>query len=258
MIENSQIEPILKVDNLSIIYYNQTSIFPRRLNAPAVDNVSFTVLPGECFAIFGESGCGKTSIINAILGFQKPAGGSICVNNRNIWQIPRRELRRIRPFFQPIFQDYNNSLNPSLKIKKILSEALSLRISGPDPTEKLHELLELVGLLAEILDRYPHQISGGQKQRVALARALILEPRLLILDEPISSQDISSGVQIIKLLKNLQRMTGISFLLISHSLPVVRLLADRVAIMRIGKFIEINSSAKISENQLARAIAGRK
>ena len=239
---------ILHVENLSVTYRNRASNTIGHTPLHAVKNISFDIRRGECLAIFGQSGCGKSSIVHAILGLVKPIGGAIIFNNLDLSRISPPKMRRIRPLIQPVFQDYYNSLNPKIKIGNILSEALAMAGQEAGRNERLHEILKTVGIHPEILSRYPHQVSGGQKQRVALARALILKPRLLILDEPVSSQDVSIGTQIITLIKKLQQELAISFLLISHNFPVVSLLADRIAVMHGGQFIEQNTTDQIINN----------
>jgi len=245
---NSDSKPLLKVDNLSVIYHNQALTLIRNQVVKAVKNVSFTVFPGECYAIVGESGGGKTSIAHSILGFIKPSDGTIIFDDCDIWQLSKNKLRQLRPLIQPVFQDYNNALNPLMRIREILSEPLLIKGIRSDANAQLQKSLEIVGLNPEILTRYPNQLSGGQKQRVVLAKALIMKPKLLILDEPVSSQDISIGAQIINLLRHLQVTVGLSYLLISHNLSVVRLLADRIAIMQNGVIIEQNTVKQLFEN----------
>jgi len=227
--------PILSVSNLTIDYaFYRVGPFSAQHHA-AVENVSFKVYPGDCFAIVGESGCGKTSILNAILGFVRPKNGAIFYNEQNLLTMARRAFRLYRPEIQPVFQDFHNALNPRFRIIEILKE--SLRICSRKDIS-IEELIAVVGLGTDILNYFPHQLSGGQKQRIVIARALIPKPQLLLLDEPVSSLDITVAVQIIKLLKNLRKKENLTFLLVSHNLPIIRLLANRIAIMKNGHILE--------------------
>jgi len=226
--------PLLEISNLHIEYPTYGNYGMRRQIKPAVANVSFKIFPGECYAIIGESGCGKSSIIETILGFVRPRKGTVIFEGRDLLKLSARDLRKLRPRIQPVFQDYNQALNPRMRIQDILQEIIAQLNRDLQPDG----LLASVGLNPEILQHYPHQLSGGQKQRVVLARAISTRPRLLLLDEPVTSQDLSVAVQIIGLLKSLRKTEKLTFLLVSHNLSLVRLLADRVAIMQNGHFIE--------------------
>lgn len=229
---------LLEVQDLRIVY-KQKSTFPATdQTVHAVNGVSFSIQQGESFAIVGRSGCGKTSIAMSALGFVKPAAGTISFMGKNIWQLNRKDLRQLRSHIQPVFQDYGNSLNPRMTVNKIITEALRAQPNDQTHTDAVIQLLGSVGLDSEIRWRYPHQLSGGQKQRINIARALALNPKLLILDEPVSSQDLSTGVQLIELLNRLKQKYELSYLLISHNLSTVRLLSDRIAIMKDGVFTE--------------------
>ena len=233
MNKNKRLQPVLSVKNLSIDYSTITNF--KRHVTHAVKDVSFDVFPGDCFALVGESGCGKTSIINAVLRFIRPKSGSLYFNNRNLIELSAKELQKIRPLMQPVFQDFHQALNPRIRIRDILQESLSVvQNTGTSATR----LLSSVGLNKDIIDNYPHQLSGGQKQRIALARALSTNPILLMLDEPTTSLDISVAVQIMKLLKSLQESQNLTFILVSHNLAIVRLLASRIAIMKNGCILE--------------------
>ncbi|MCG2715725.1 MAG: dipeptide/oligopeptide/nickel ABC transporter ATP-binding protein, partial [Candidatus Marinimicrobia bacterium] len=184
---------LLEVQDLRIVYKQKTTFPAADQTVYAVNGVSFSIRQGESFAIVGRSGCGKTSIAMSALGFVKPSAGAISFMGKNIWQLGRKNLRRLRPLIQPVFQDYGNSLNPRMTVNKIIIEALRAQPNDPARTGTVKQLLDTVGLDSEIRLRFPHQLSGGQKQRINIARALALHPKLLILDEPVSSQDLSAG-----------------------------------------------------------------
>lgn len=240
-------DTILNVKHLSIRYAgSRKSIIGKRDIIHAVKNVSFKLKRGETFAIVGESGSGKTSIAMSILNFVRPASGMIEFNGINLWDIKGEELRKTRRLIQPVFQDPNSSLNPRMTSERTISDGLDE--SENNRTEMTHSLLRSVGLGEGFSDKYPHQMSGGQKQRLCIARALATQPELLLLDEPVSAQDISIQAHIINLLMDIKDKKLISYLLISHDLKVVRTLADRVAIMKDGEIIEEANSADLFSN----------
>jgi len=238
---------ILKVENLTISYVgSRKSIAGKRNISYAVKNVSFSIKRGETFAIVGESGSGKTSIAMSILNFVRPVSGMIEFNGINLWDLKGEELRKTRRLIQPVFQDPNSSLNPRMTSERTISEGFDE--SENNRAEKSQSLLKSVGLGEDFSDKYPHQMSGGQKQRLCIARALAPEPELLLLDEPVSAQDLSIQAQIINLLLDIKEKKPISYLLISHDLKVVRTLADRVAIMKDGEIIEEGNSLDLFSN----------
>ncbi|MDO9548642.1 MAG: dipeptide/oligopeptide/nickel ABC transporter ATP-binding protein [Candidatus Marinimicrobia bacterium] len=239
-----QHQPILEVNSLHIEYPINSPGGFRRLTKPAVIDVSFKIFFGECFAIVGESGCGKSSIIEAILGFVRPKSGTILFEKQNLLNLSSKNLRKLRPKIQPVFQDYNQALNPRMRIGDILREALPNHLQD----SQTDQLLASVGLSREILNYFPHQLSGGQKQRIVLARALSVKPALLLLDEPVTSQDLSVAVQIVELLISLREIKHLTFLLVSHNLSIVQLLADRVAVMKNGQFLEQQPLAQLLNN----------
>lgn len=240
-------DTILNVKNLTIRYAgSRKSIIGKREIIHAVKNVSFNLKRGETFAIVGESGSGKTSIAMSILNFVRPASGMIEFNGINLWDIMGEQLRKTRRLIQPVFQDPNSSLNPRMTSERTISEGLDE--SENNRTEMTHSLLKSVGLGEGFSDKYPHQMSGGQKQRLCIARALATKPELLLLDEPVSAQDLSIQAHIINLLMDIKDKKLISYLLISHDLKVVRTLADRVAIMKDGEIIEEANSTDLFSN----------
>ncbi len=229
---------ILSIKDLSISYrISEMSFMANKKSIDAVNEVSLSVRRGKTFAIVGESGSGKTSIAMSILGFVKPAAGIIEFNDLNLFSLDSKQLRETRRLIQPVFQDANSALNPRMTVETNLSEAIAISDEN-QKREKTISLLKSVGLSPDYMKKYPHQLSSGQKQRLCIARALAPEPELLILDEPVSAQDISIQAHILKLLSEIKAEKNITYLLISHDLRVVRMLADRVAIMKSGIIVE--------------------
>ena len=202
----------------------------------AVDGVSLTVKRGETLGLVGESGCGKTTVVRAVLRLQKPTSGHIYLNGEDLARMSRRELRAHRPKMQVVFQDPFSSLDPRMNVHDIIAEPL--RVNGRYKRERVHELLEQVGMTPEIEKRLPQAFSGGQRQRIGIARALALEPDLLILDEPVSALDVSIRAQVVNLLTRLQKELGLTYFFIAHDLSVVRYMSHRVAVMYLGKIVE--------------------
>ena len=224
--------------------------YPRRVGLrtelrTVVEDVSLTIEPGETLGLVGESGSGKTTLARMILGLVAPTRGSIRVEGTDVARATRSELQSLRRQMQPVFQDPYAALNPRMKVLDIVTEPWA--IHGVEPGMKKSgiamrayaaELLAQVGLDDSALSRYPHEFSGGQRQRINIARALALRPRLLILDEPVSALDVSVGAQIVNLLRDLQREHGLTYLFISHSMPLVRYLSTRIAVMEHGRLVE--------------------
>ncbi len=237
-------EVILRIKELSISYQRSDSSFwGNKREIVAVNEVSLSVIRGKTFAIVGESGSGKTSIAMSILGFVKPVSGSIEFNGLNLSSLKTGKQRETRRLIQPVFQDANSALNPRMTVETNLLDSITLSDQN-QRMEQVHFLLSSVGLSSDHMGKYPHQLSGGQKQRLCIARALAPEPELLILDEPVSAQDLSIQAQILSLLLEIKKRKNITYLLISHDLNVVRILADRVAVMRSGIIVEEASSEK--------------
>ncbi|HUD14818.1 MAG TPA: ATP-binding cassette domain-containing protein [Terracidiphilus sp.] len=210
-----------------------------------VEDVSLSIEPGETLGLVGESGSGKTTVARMILGLVAPTSGTIRVDGIDVAQASKHELRRLRRQMQPVFQDPYAALNPRMKVLEIVTEPLVIHrhesgIATDRATlrSKAIELLGEVGLDESALNRHPHEFSGGQRQRINIARALALRPRLLILDEPVSALDVSVGAQIVNLLQTLQRQLGLTYLFISHSMPLVRYLSTRIAVMERGRLVE--------------------
>jgi peptide/nickel transport system ATP-binding protein len=217
--------------------------------ARVVDEVSFAIQPGEALGLVGESGCGKTTVARILLRLIEPSAGEVLFEGRPLPPASSTEMRALRRRMQIVFQDPYAALNPRMTVAQILAEPF--RIHREPPPEglpaRLAELLRSVGLDTSALPRYPHEFSGGQRQRINIARALALRSRFLVLDEPVSSLDVSVGAQIVNLLRDLQRALGLTYLFISHSMPLVRYLCDRVAVMQRGRLVELGECMQVCE-----------
>ncbi|WP_432354187.1 ABC transporter ATP-binding protein [Sporosarcina sp. A2] len=234
--------PILEVNRLKQYFpLKKESLFSPKQTVKAVDDISFALYPGETLSIVGESGCGKSTTGRSILRLDEPTEGEIRFNGASMTKLTKKELRNMRGDIQVIFQDPYASLNPRQTIRKMLQEAMTIQKVMPKEQmeARLLELMSLVGLRPEYLERYPHEFSGGQRQRIGIARALCVNPKVIICDEAVSALDVSIQAQIINLLKGMQRTMDLTFLFISHDLSVVRHISDRVIVMYLGKIVEI-------------------
>ncbi len=240
---------ILKVNDLTKYFPITRGLFRQKkiADVKAVDGVSFEVLKGETLGLVGESGCGKTTLGKCILQLYRPTSGEVIFENKDLSNLSDKELRVFRQKLQVIFQDPYDSLNPRFTAMDIIGEPLRIHnIShGKEYQERVTDLLNLVGLAPYMAGRYPHEFSGGQRQRLGIARALALQPEFIVCDEPISALDVSIQAQIINLLDDLQEQFGIAYIFISHDLSVVRHISDRVAVMYLGKFMELSTQKEL-------------
>jgi oligopeptide transport system ATP-binding protein len=217
----------------------------RRARVSAVDGVSLGLRAGESLGIVGESGCGKSTLARMLVGLERPDSGTIVVNGRDVTRVRGRDRRLLRSEVQMVFQDPYTSLDPRMTVLELVGEPLVVhnRVSGAAARrDRVAELLGLVNLAPELMHRYPHQFSGGQRQRIGIARALALEPRVLVCDEPVSALDMSVQAQVVNLLRDLQQRMGIALVFIAHDLSVVRHVADRTAVMYLGRLAEVGDT----------------
>ena len=243
--------PLVEIKDLTKTYAAAESPFASaRKPVRAVDGVSLAIAQGETLGLVGESGSGKSTLGRLILRLIEPTSGSIFFDGHDLLAASRSELRLLRRDMQFIFQDPFGSLDPRFRVEDIIAEPLVIheKLSRPARRARVSELLRAVGLDASALPRYPHEFSGGQRQRIGIARALALRPKFIVADEPVSALDVSVGAQVVNLLGQLQRDFQLTYLFISHSMPVVRYLATRIAVMHRGKLVEIGTAEQITTN----------
>jgi oligopeptide/dipeptide ABC transporter ATP-binding protein len=240
--------PLLQVRDLRRYYPIRKGVIARTVGqVRAVDGVSFDVYPGETVGIVGESGCGKSTTGRAVVRLEPPTSGSVLFDGTDIATLSTARMRRLRTELQMVFQDPYSSLNPQIRIGDLLAEPLVAhkRLDRAGARAKAAEMLATVGLPKLSLDRYPHELSGGMRQRVGIARALMLEPRLIVCDEPVSALDVSIQAQVLNLLKDLQGEFGLTYVFISHGLGAIKYISDRIVVMYLGKVMETASTAEI-------------
>lgn len=240
--------PLIRVENLSKHFARKSGMWGDSASVvKAVDEISFEIYSGEVLGLVGESGSGKSTTGRLILRLIEPTAGKVLVDGKNIFELPKNELRELRKKMQIVFQDPYGAFNPRMTVGAILGEALQLR--GVDTRKardsQARHFLEMVQMPDSILGRYPHEFSGGQRQRIGIARALAVEPEFIVADEPVSALDVSTQAEIVNLLLDLQQRLNLTMLFISHDLSVVKVLCDRVAVMQSGKLVEVGPSEQI-------------
>ncbi len=252
MLEVCLNKPLLSVSNLKKSYSISAGLFKTSGVVKAVDGVGLELYPNETLGLVGESGCGKSTLARLILLLERPDSGQIIFSGKDALAAGKQELRNIRRNMQVIFQDPAGSLNPRKRVLSIIEEPMRIHrmLPVPEIRNRAFSLMEMVGLGRQMADRYPHEFSGGQRQRICIARALAINPELVICDEPVSSLDVSIQAQVLNLLTDLKERMGLSYLFISHNLSVVGYLSDRVAVMYMGKIIELSSAGDIFDRPL--------
>jgi ABC-type glutathione transport system ATPase component len=243
--------PLLEITNLTKVFALGESVFGggTTREVRAVDDVTLDIQSGETLGLVGESGSGKSTLGRLVLRLIEPTSGKIVFEGRDLVTASRGEMRRLRRDMQIIFQDPFGSLDPRMRVEDVISEPLIIHetLSRDARRARVAELLRAVGLDQSAMRRFPHEFSGGQRQRIGIARALALHPKFIVADEPVSALDVSVGAQIVNLLAQLQREFGLTYLFISHSMPVVRYLATRIAVMYRGKIVEVGPTEQITE-----------
>jgi len=244
--------PLVEIRDLVKVFRTEGAFGQPQREVRAVNGISLDIQAGETLGLVGESGCGKSTLGRMVLRLIEPTSGSVRFDGRDVLAASASDLRRLRRDMQIIFQDPFASLNPRMRIEEVITEPLLIHANGHGRGTQMRqaaaEMMRAVGLDESALRRYPHEFSGGQRQRIGIARALMLHPKLIVCDEPVSALDVSVGAQIVNLLKQLQREFGLTYLFISHSLPVVRYLSDRIAVMRRGEIVELGTSQQVTSN----------
>lgn len=243
---------LLQINNLNVEYYTNKGILGGKSTIHAVNGISLDIYKGEILAIAGESGCGKSTLAKALIRLEPAKSGEIYFDSKNILTLTGNDLKEFRKKAQMVFQNPYASLNPKMKIVDILKEPLEINTDySPEKIlETVKEKIRLVGLDESCLELYPHEFSGGQRQRIAIARALVLNPEFILADEPVSALDVSIQAQIINLIKELNKNFGLTFLLITHDVSVIKYLADRIAVMYLGEIVESGKTEDIFQTPL--------
>ncbi len=253
MTASPELQPLVRVQDLKIYFPIRRGLLKRKVgDVKAVDGINFDISNGETLGLVGESGCGKTTTGRAILQVYVPTAGEIYFSDTRLTGLNRNALRQIRRRMQIIFQDPYASMNQRMTVGKIVAEPLEIFgvARGKEKRERVQELFNLVGLSPGFMDRFPHEFSGGQRQRVGIARALALEPEFLVCDEPIAALDVSIQAQVVNLLKDLQKRLGLTYLFIAHDLSMIRHISDRVAVMYLGKIVELTDRRSLYRQPL--------
>ena len=243
--------PLVEVRDLKMHFPIFGGLLRRRVGSiKAVDGISFDIMEGETLGMVGESGCGKSTAGRAVLRLYDPTAGSVRIDGEDIGQMTPEALRKKRPTMQMVFQDPQASLNPRMTVAGIIGEPLDehTNLSAKQKLDRIYELMDAVGLNRNFANRYPHAFSGGQRQRIGIARALALNPKFIVCDEPIAALDVSIQAQVVNLLEELQEKLGLTYLFISHDLSMVRHIADRVAVMYLGKIVELAPAQALYDN----------
>ena len=246
-------EPLVQVEDLKMHFPIYSGVFRRHTgDVKAVDGVSFSIRAGETLGLVGESGCGKSTVGRAILRLYEPTAGRVVIGGEDIATLDAEHLRQKRPSMQMVFQDPQASLNPRMTLSAIIAEPLveHTRMTAHERQARVFELMDAVGLNRRFANRYPHEFSGGQRQRIGIARALALNPKFIVCDEPIAALDVSIQAQVVNLLEDLQDNLGLTYLFISHDLSMVRHIADRVAVMYLGRIAELSPRDALYANPL--------
>ena len=251
MSDNLNQTPLLEVRNLRKLFPVKSSIFKSGSSIKAVDDVSFSLMPGETLGVVGESGCGKSTMGRSVLRLIEPTSGDIIYKGEDFSKATGHELRKMRAEMQIIFQDPYASLNPRMTVGEIIAEPLNIQKRYPTKEEtrdRVLKVMDVVGLNPKYFNRYPHEFSGGQRQRIGIARAVVLGPSLIVCDEPVSALDVSIQSQVLNLLRKLQDDMGIAYIFISHSLSVIKHISDRVMVMYLGHVMELADKNEFFSN----------